>query len=551
MRFFLFTLICFISSTLAAQDIFVATNGNDNTGDGRMNNPYRTINFAADQAFPGSTIQIRGGTYRNSQFNDGDIWEGDNVANLSLNGTANEYITIQPYNDEDVVIEFDATYGFILRNSSYVRVKGLTFKGISDQITLTEAENAWGLYKDASGTLHDLQQEMGIDISDPTLIGTQRDKPATPNADKPSYYNGRALVANSSHHIEFIDNIVRDVPSAAIRAQQSDYILISGNKVYGNTFYTTQGVGAITVAEATVPNGDASNEIKIIIEKNEVYGNENRLISWNPNKSFVKFEIDEGTGIFLTRNNDTYANGRMLIANNLSYQNGASGIVCHFTDNAIIAHNTVYDNATTNTGDAGGIGVNNSDTVTIINNITWSKSDKWALGILANPVTNLTVSNNIIFNDQGQENASRNISNGWVEENPLFMEASNFDFELESDSPAVDAGSDQPAQTEDFNGNPRNDGFPDIGAFEKSATAGIDGVYSNIIQPYPNPFKEKFNVRIPNSNQKIKLYNQAGQEIEIKTNALQNSTVEIKTSSLPIGIYFLQMGSEMTKMIKI
>ena len=314
---------------------------------------------------------------------------------------------------------------------------------------------------------------MGINITDPSIIGTSIDQPNSSDntIKKPIEYNGRALVANKSHHIELIGNTIRNVPSAAIRAQQSDYITITKNKVYDNTFWTTQGVGAITVSEATVrQSGDTFTGKKIIITENEVYQNENRLISWNPSKTFVHFEIDEGTGIFLTRNKDTYTQGEMLIANNLSYKNGASGIVCHHTNDVTIEHNTVFDNATTNHGNPGGIGVNASDNVKILSNISYSKSNKWALGILAEPVTNLVLDSNIVFNNSGSLNvirstSSNSLTGGWNEANPLFIDENNYDFSLNSSSPAIDNASSQSGQSTDFFGNSR-DSNPDIGAIE-------------------------------------------------------------------------------------
>ena len=327
---------------------------------------------------------------------------------------------------------------------------------------------------------------MGIDIIDPSIIGTSINQPSSSDntIEKPIEFNGRALVANKSHHIEFIGNTIKNAPSAAIRAQQSDYITITKNKVYDNTFWTTQGVGAITISEATVrPLGDTYTGTKIIITENEVYQNENRLFSWNPTKTFVHFEIDEGTGLFLTRNKDTYAHGEMLIANNLSYKNGASGIVCHHTNNVTIEHNTVFDNATTNHGNPGGIGVNISDNVKILSNISYSKSNKWALGILAEPVTNLVLDYNIVFNNSGSINfirstSSNPLTNGWSEMNPLFTDENNYDFSLSNSSAAINNASTQSGQTTDYFGNNR-DANPDIGAIEHISTLGIDNPPGN------------------------------------------------------------------------
>ncbi|MDA9119962.1 hypothetical protein N9J83_07450 [Opitutales bacterium] len=477
----------YTSSGDGYNQIFVSTTGNNSTGDGSISNPYGTIKYAGDQALPGDTIFVRAGTYQNSDFNDNDIWTGEPVARLSnINGTTGNYITFIPYQNEQVVIEFDGIYGFLIQNSSYIKIQNFIFDGVADNITQQQAEDAWGLYKDTNGVIHDLEIEMGIDIIDPSIIGTSINQPSSSDntIEKPIEFNGRALVANKSHHIEFIGNTIKNAPSAAIRAQQSDYITITKNKVYDNTFWTTQGVGAITISEATVrPLGDTYTGTKIIITENEVYQNENRLFSWNPTKTFVHFEIDEGTGLFLTRNKDTYAHGEMLIANNLSYKNGASGIVCHYTNDVTIEHNTVFDNATTNHGNPGGIGVNISDNVKILSNISYSKSNKWALGILAEPVTNLVLDYNIVFNNSGSINfirstSSNPLTNGWSEMNPLFTDENNYDFSLSNSSAAINNASTQSGQTTDYFGNNR-DANPDIGAIEHISTLGIDNPPGN------------------------------------------------------------------------
>ena len=334
------------------------------------------------------------------------------------------------------------------------------------------------------------------------------------------------------------------MPSAAIRAQQSDYITISNNKVYDNTFWTTQGVGAITISEATVrPTGDTYSGTKIVITQNEVYRNENRLISWNPNKTFVHFVIDEGAGIFLTRNKNTYNHGEMLIANNLSYKNGASGIVCHHTNRATIEHNTVFDNATTNHGNPGGIGVNASDDVKILSNISYSKSNKWALGILAEPVTNLVLDSNIVFNNSGSVNvikstASNSLTSGWNEINPLFTDENNFDFSLSNSSAAINNASSQSGQTIDYFGVAR-DANPDIGAIEYSMTLGIENQLTPSISIYPNPVKDILKVKgLTFFKSDIKIVNTIGQEF-LNFNVIENDSINL--SHLPNGLYIVKI----------
>lgn len=533
-------------------NIFIATDGNDSSGDGSMANPYKTIRKGCDQASPGDTVMVRAGTYKNSDYGDGDIWTGTYVTRIIIHGTADKYITIQPYDTEEVIIKFDGVYGFLIQEASYIRIKGFIFEGVADEISQQDAEDAWGLYKTESGEVRDLEAEMKIDINDPLLIGTSMDKPTTSNISKPILYNGRALVANKSHHIEFLENTIRNVPSAAIRAQQCDYMTISRNTIYNNTYWTTQGVGAITISEATVrPTENTFAGIKIIISENTVYGNENRLISWNPSKSFVHFEIDEGTGIFLTRNNMTYTYGEMLIANNLSYKNGASGIVCHFTNRVVIEHNTVFDNGTSNHGLPGGIGVNSSDNVKVLSNISYSKTNKWALGILAEPVTNLVIDANIVFNNSGTINAIRGtsenpVSSGWTEIDPGFMDAINSDFKLMSTSSAIDSASSQSSQTTDYFGKTRDDS-PDIGAIEYNVLSTDKHAAASFVV-FPNPTNDIIQIKGASILEaSISIYDIRGRK---HTNFKRLGANKIDVSKLASGLYFLKLNSFVYKVYK-
>ena len=539
----------FVFSPVFSQNTWhVATNGSDNLGDGSQANPFATIQKAEHQVQAGDIVYVHEGTYRNSDFNDGDIWEGTNLLTITANGTESNPIVFSPYPGDSVLLEFDGAYGVIIRNSSYIIFTGFEVKGISDHISQAEADNAWGLYKDSSGVIHDLAIDLGIDINDPTLTGTEVPKPSMPDISKPNYYNGRGIVANSSHHIIISNNIVREVPSSAIRCQQSDYTTIVNNEVFNNTFWTTQGVGAITVAEATpLPLGDSNNDVKIILEKNYVHHNENRLISWNPSKTFVKMVIDEGTGLFLTRNWDTYSYGYMLIANNISSYNGASGIVSHFTDRVIIEHNTVYKNGTTNDSSAGGIGINNVDDITIRNNISYAEPDHWGLGTLANPNTNVNIYNNLLYNENGIETIHNNLPTGWIEANPLFIDSSSADYSLNVGSPAIDAGSSLGTQTDDFLGNLRSDGFPDIGAFEYSGPLSI--ISNNLlgVKIYPNPTR---NVVYIECSQKdileIRLFDIAGKKIIESQNFIGG---KLELYGIKSGVYLVRIDISSDKVI--
>lgn len=70
--------------------IYVAENGNDNSGNGSSENPYRSIKKAADEATPGTTVLIRPGTYIE-----------DNIT-PKVSGTEDAMIIFRPEKSSDI-----------------------------------------------------------------------------------------------------------------------------------------------------------------------------------------------------------------------------------------------------------------------------------------------------------------------------------------------------------------------------------------------------------------------------------------------------------------
>ena len=83
-------LLCLVllSGSAFARDWFVATNGNDSTGDGTINNPYATPQVAFNNTQPGDTVQIRAGTYSGGVT----VWGG-----AYKSGAPGAYITVRAY----------------------------------------------------------------------------------------------------------------------------------------------------------------------------------------------------------------------------------------------------------------------------------------------------------------------------------------------------------------------------------------------------------------------------------------------------------------------
>lgn len=117
MRFCLFLLL---AATAGAADYYVSTKGKD-TNPGTLEQPWRTIQKAADTLAPGDTAWIRKGRYRERV-----------AANVSGTGP-DQFVTFRAYPNERAIIDGarlavpadEDTALFLIANRSYVRVQGL------------------------------------------------------------------------------------------------------------------------------------------------------------------------------------------------------------------------------------------------------------------------------------------------------------------------------------------------------------------------------------------------------------------------------------------
>ena len=110
-------------------------------------------------------------------------------------------------------------------------------------------------------------------------------------------------------------------------------------------------------------------------------------------------------------------------------------------------------------------------------------------GLVA-PVDGIFVHNNILFGNEADTYRLDEASdtsvlnnlfgqpgfvgpNGNIEGDPAFVAAGDEDFHLQSQSPALHAGTPKLAPTVDIEGSPRDAAQPDIGAFESGATTVV------------------------------------------------------------------------------
>ena len=119
-------LICIMITGIAsATDYYVATDGN-NTNNGTIVNPWKTITYAATQAYAGDTVYIKGGHY------------GHEHVVSTRSGTASEPIVFKGYDGTPVLDGQDWTgNGWLISNKNYITVDGIKIINYLEGIVLS------------------------------------------------------------------------------------------------------------------------------------------------------------------------------------------------------------------------------------------------------------------------------------------------------------------------------------------------------------------------------------------------------------------------------
>jgi len=310
--------------------LIVATPGagspvNPGAENGSNQKPFSTIQAAVDAASPGDTIRVEKGVYRNPGFGTSEM--NGPVVMINKGGNAKDG-NLTLLGEPGVVVEYDGSGGIVgAKGVSYVTIKDFVVKG------------------PAAG------------ISEALALQHRLDKPSL------SKYNGQGIsFPGPSQHIEILNNVVMDACGSGIRVNQGDYISIQGNTVSNSTGCSASASSAVVIAQATsVRDVDRDLDMGTInILDNTVFDNRNHLPFYAPNglppgagpRPFPSYgmadstRIIDGSGIYLTRNSQSYAHGKFLIANNVAYGNGINGIAVQLTNNVILRNNTIANNGT-------------------------------------------------------------------------------------------------------------------------------------------------------------------------------------------------------------
>ncbi|MBC7889678.1 MAG: T9SS type A sorting domain-containing protein [Ferruginibacter sp.] len=397
--------------------------------------PFRSISKAANLTNPGDTVFIMNGTYTSNGTVLTVNRSGSDIARIVYTNFPGHLPKLQASATSFAVISFSA-------GTSYITINGLEISGNGVNLTLaadsTPAKNQ--------------------------LVCPATGSPATSQTPL-AKYNGHGITGDSrlaaigSHHIVISNNKVHDNCAAGIGFLKCDYITIEGNTVYNNSWYTIYGTSGISFNQCF--NYDNNNSTyRIIVRNNISYGNRMYVPFYNDCK------VTDGNGIILDIPLIEYT-GRSLVANNICFNNGGSGIHSFKMNHVDIVHNISYLNSASPEINSSNIYALQSDDIKIYNNIIVARPGKKINGV--NSSTNLLYDYNIFYGGASYELVG---AHSFIRD-PKFVNPSTdplvADFHLQPGSLGINTGDNANSYGFDYAGNPRPlAGTVDIGVYETS-----------------------------------------------------------------------------------
>jgi hypothetical protein len=420
-----------------ATDYYVATNGNDSNSGTSINSPWRTIQKAANTLVAGDTVYIRAGTYN------------EQVIPQNSGSSTGGYISYTAYAGETVTIDGSGlSFGtwdglFWIDGKSYIQVSGL------------RVINALG---------------------------------------------GRAVTGirvDSSDHIIVAGNYTYNTESSGIGVWGSNNVVVDGNEIErANNGGSNENLSIDTSDQVEVMNNhvhqgiDSGQGGEGINVKNgssnvRVYNNVVRdnprlafgLDAWTRHTYNIEYfgnvAYNCAHGLIVSSEQGGLAEN-IKVYNNIAYNNQRSGLfIPHWGGTTDGLKRNIYfvNNTSFNNGYGMRVQAANNENVVIRNNILSQNGTN--ILVESGAVAETTVDHNLCYGAGGCGGSDTVIGD------PLFVNPSAADFHLQSNSPAINAGSSLNAPNTDFDGNfrPQGAGY-DIGAYE----------YGGVIpSPFPSP----------------------------------------------------------------
>lgn len=296
-------------------------------------------------------------------------------------------------------------------------------------------------------------------------------------------------VRDSSHHVTVKNCYIHDCGCNGIASRTSDYLIFENNVVRDNAKRNKWNCSGLTIWHPI--EYDQEPGYHIIVRKNVAFENECDL----PFTPLGFKNPTDGNGIIIDDFRNTQGGGqeggykaKVLVENNLSFNNGGRGINVYESDNVTVRNNTTYHNLRVISkymDFPGEITISNSKGSRVYNNLMVKQPGlpTRALRCYDNDSLNTKIFNNIIIGPKDfcgqiifeEGNVVKDISEQGFPKfrNPdIDVEFASIEdfrnyFGLSFDSPLVDTGICKDVPNEDRDGSPRPSGkHIDIGCYE-------------------------------------------------------------------------------------
>jgi hypothetical protein len=466
-----------------------------------MKAPWRTIQHAADAATAGSTVNIRGGTY-------------EERVTINVSGNARDgYVTVRSYPGETAILDGESLTPegrsgmLVIPSKSYVRIQGLEIRNYrTDDLRRTpmgiSVLGAGSHIELLNNNVHHIEQ---------TFAG--RDAPGRGG-------NGFGIAVYGTDAKTPITDLVIDGNEVHhLKTGSSESLVVNGNvtnfRITHNIVHDNNNIGIDVIgAEHTAPDPGVDQARDGLVSGNLVYNITSRgNPAYGNDQSSDGIYVDSGARVLIERNvihhvdfgielaseHRGHTTSYITARNNLIYACNTAGISIGGygaerggTDHCIVINNTLYGNDTADTG-SGEFQMQFNMTKNVFeNNIVYAGSRCRMTSSKSGPADSNTQAVSIDYNLYYCVSGAEASKWGWYPTShtgfvdyvktsgndrhsrfadPRFVDPSKNDFHLQSDSPAIHAGTNAGVPVvgdQDLDGGARINGSNvDAGCYER------------------------------------------------------------------------------------
>lgn len=369
--------------------------GSDSNDGLSYDTALRTINAAQDKARPGDTVliyesEVPYGWHETSEYDaDPDLYQSvrNGAVVLSNSGLPDAPITYKAAPNQQPVICTNGTWKTLVISGSYITVEGLTVAGQADKLSYEDAyEVFWGKLapEDDPSFSNDWGYQTGLYNTNGIEVG-----PLTAFGEDGVMDPASAV----THHVTLRNCLARNLSGTGIGGSECDYVTFENCTSVNNCWWDMwgcSGIGFIRTADID----DNTSDYKIVV-RNCVSAGNRHFIPWKSGT----VRLSDGNGIILDTMDDHEHGyqGKVLIASNLVYENGGSGIHAFRSDHVDIINNTIFNNGSTLEMGWSELFANDAEDVNMFNNIVYSRTGNKE-DPKVGPSTGVVYDNNIFFN---------------------------------------------------------------------------------------------------------------------------------------------------------